>query len=218
VRFFVKNINDHIQSFHYYGIFYEKEELEMIENHFKPGDTFVDFGSNCGNHLLFVHHFLRPKEIIPFEVNPSAIEILRINININNCLNVDGSYLGLGVSDRDGRISVASTIDNNLGATCFRSDVAGSFLTIPGDRVLFDRPVNFIKIDLEGMEVDALTGITQTIDRWRPKLLIEIQDHNLSPILNILETFDYELVDVFCRYGGMANYLFVSLRHPRGLQ
>jgi FkbM family methyltransferase len=209
VKFFVQNQNDHIQQEHYNGRFYEPEELQIIAKFFRSGDVFVDFGANCGNHLLFVHHFFSSKLIIPFEVNPVALKILNINLKLNDCHNVDLQYLGIGISDKDGRLSIEFSPDDNLGGTSFREDPNGPFTTIAGDLVLSQRPVDFIKIDLEGMEIETLRGIAQTIARWRPRIFIEIRDENIQTAKEIMASLRYRIVETFTRYGGLSNYMFV---------
>lgn len=40
-------------------------------------------------------------------------------------------------------------------------------------------PVTFIKVDVEGFEPSVLAGASETIGRWRPSLLLEIEDRHL---------------------------------------
>jgi FkbM family methyltransferase len=47
------------------------------------------------------------------------------------------------------------------------------------DLIGADRPVSLIKIDVEGHESDVLLGATETLDRHRPSLVIEIEQRHL---------------------------------------
>jgi Met-10+ like-protein len=58
------------------GVFYEREELEIIATHFKGG-TFVDIGANVGNHSIFAAKFLGASKVIAFEPNPTAYVIFK---------------------------------------------------------------------------------------------------------------------------------------------
>jgi FkbM family methyltransferase len=40
-------------------------------------------------------------------------------------------------------------------------------------------PVSFLKVDVEGFEPAVLAGARETIERWRPSLLLEIEDRHL---------------------------------------
>jgi FkbM family methyltransferase len=41
------------------------------------------------------------------------------------------------------------------------------------DELLVDRPVDFIKLDVEGGELGVLKGSTEVLARWRPRILFE---------------------------------------------
>src|SRR6185437_10355213 len=96
IRFFVTNKNDAIMHHHYAGEFYEAEELEMISRHF-AGGIFVDIGSNVGNHAIYAAGLMGASRVILFEPNPSAIAILRINLLLNACGNIDTRFLGMAL-------------------------------------------------------------------------------------------------------------------------
>jgi FkbM family methyltransferase len=218
VRFFVANPHDAIQSHHFAGEFYEREELEIIARHFKPEGTFVDAGANVGNHTLYAAMFLNAKRVIPFEVNPRAVEILTVNLRLNDCTNVDSSFLGRGVSDRDGFVQMDFSEwpedPNNLGAQRFSavSPTAGeqAFPAIRLDSVLQAVPVDLVKIDLEGMELEALAGLNETVRRWRPGIFAEIEDRHFAAFDAWRLQRRYEIVDSFGRYGGKVNYMIVA--------
>jgi hypothetical protein len=116
VRFFVDNPRDEIQKNHAEGRFYETEELDIIQRHFIPGTTFIDVGSNVGNHALYVGLYLRPVEVIVFEPFPRARDILEINVALNSLGNICLDFLGFALSDRVSEINMASR-EFNLGAT-----------------------------------------------------------------------------------------------------
>jgi len=70
-----------------------------------------------------------------------------------------------------------------------------------------DEPVSFIKIDVEGMEVDVLRGARETIMRHRPIMMMEM-DHKLTD-LGELQKFLVESGYGFDQYG--PNYLCMPL-------
>ena len=75
--------------------------------------------------------------------------------------------------------------DENLGAGS-KFDENGELLvhTISFDSLFADKMVTFIKMDIEGAEWDALHGMTNTIERYRPKLAICIY-HSSEDMLRI---------------------------------
>ena len=53
--------------------------------------------------------------------------------------------------------------------------------------------LDFIKIDIEGMEIEALNGAKKSIEQFKPQLLIEKIKSNESEIRIFLERFDYKI-------------------------
>lgn len=96
---------------------------------------------------------------------------------------------------------------NNLGHTYFLDDAAGTVSARKGDLLLLDEPVEFIKLDVEGMEVDILSGLEQTIRRWRPTIFIEVWDRELLPFLEWCARECYRLTERFQRYPEIQNFL-----------
>jgi len=64
---------------------------------------------------------------------------------------------------------------------------------VPADDVLKDENVHFIKIDVEGHELQALEGLDKTIHRCRPTLLVEVNECNRKIFTNWLNTKDYQV-------------------------
>jgi hypothetical protein len=58
---------------------------------------------------------------------------------------------------------------NNIGHTMFFPAPDASVLALPGDALLLNERVDFIKLDVEGMELEILSGMSATLARWRPQ-------------------------------------------------
>ena len=108
ISFFVTNPHDAIMKYHYQGAFYEMEELEIISRHFTEGGTFVDIGANIGNHAIYISRFLKSSRIILFEPNQSAISVLKENLLLNRCTNIDTRFLGLALAAGKSRFKQAT--------------------------------------------------------------------------------------------------------------
>ena len=209
VRFFVGSEHDEIQRYHAAGSFYKLDELSIISSHLPVESVFVDIGAHVGNHVLYLSLFGTCSRIIPFEANPHACAILKSNIALNNVTNVDLSFLGIGLSDSDGRLVTKASGEFNLSGTSFVNSRNGSYRCIPGDAVLMNIPVSFMKIDLEGMEIFAISGLHKTISRWKPFIFIELIDSNFEQLDSQMREFGYCMVEQFSRYAGITNFLYV---------
>jgi Methyltransferase FkbM domain len=96
---------------------------------------------------------------------------------------------------------------NNLGGTCYYEDKSGGIEAIDGDSLLLSEPIAFIKIDVEGMEAEVLSGLHETLRRWRPTIFIEVWDSKLRAFVDWCARESYHVVDTYQRYQGVQNYL-----------
>ena len=203
LSFFVADPADLVQQCHAKSHLYEIEELEIIKKHFRGG-VFVDVGANVGNHLVYALKILGASNAIAFEPNPSANAILRVNIALNDLANKTTVH-AIGLSSSKGCASVEFQQVHNLGSARLATGT-GSLVVERGDAIL-NEPINFIKIDTEGMELEVLAGLHQTITRCRPVLFVEVEDIHLSGFEALLTEHQYEIIEHFRRYPGLANYV-----------
>lgn len=212
VQFFVADPHDLIQSHHANGKFYEVEELAIIAQFFPRGGVFVDIGANVGNHVIYVGKYLHPAQVIVFEPNPAAIPILRINLALNYLERlVDISHVGVGLSDAPARAR-AHVPPGNLGATRMQvNDEPDGLPLIRGDDALVGRRVDFIKMDVEGMEMRVLDGLTKTVAKWRPLIFIEVENGNVDAFREWLRSTDYVTARTYRRYQANENYMVVPV-------
>ena len=210
ISFFVQDSNDVIQRHHAEGQLYEVEEVQIIAEFFKPGGVFVDVGSNIGNHSVYVGRYLHPRQIIPIEPNPPAMAMLQVNLRLNGLQHLaDLTHLGLGLSDVASRAH-AWVPTNNLGGTRLDTGITdGALVLVRGDDILARRAVDFLKVDVEGMEMRVLAGLQATIATWRPSMFIEIENSNIEEFLAWTEAHHYRVLRSFRRYDVNENYMVV---------
>jgi FkbM family methyltransferase len=211
ISFLVTNPDDEIMKYHYAGSFYETEELDLIMQHYSGEGIFVDIGANVGNHSVYISRFSNCSKLIPFEPNPAAIAILRENLALNECANVDTRFLGVALAAGRKRLGYTAPEPNNLGHTSFYEDEAGDISGIDGDALLLGERVEFIKIDAEGMVFDILSGLEKTIRRWQPTIFLEVRDDKLLRFVEWCARESYQIVDRFRRYDGIQNYILKPL-------
>ncbi len=129
VSFFVKNARDPIQNYHLRGCFFEPDELRLMAKHIPSGAVIADVGANIGNHAIFFEKFTSPRSVILFEINPDAIDILKINQKLNGCKSWDDQYLGYALADKNGQMERIIPDENNLGGTQFREAPDGQLVS-----------------------------------------------------------------------------------------
>lgn len=202
---------DPIQRSHREGRFYEEEELAVIKALFPLAGTFVDIGANVGNHGLYAAVFLSAARVIPFEPNPKALKLLLANIAANGlAARYDLSHLGKGLGAEARAGFGMEARDRNLGAAKMLPG-AGDIEITTGDLALQGTHPDFIKIDVEGMEIDVLSGLRDTIKRCRPSLLVEVDRENDEGFHMLIAEMGYGIFDTLQRYNRNKNYVIKPL-------
>ena len=158
------------------------------------GKTVYDVGGYEGVLTLFFASRVGPSgRLITFEPNPRSCARIRENVRLNGFTNVDVRQLGLGAramraslvfpADEAARGSLVADIQDQI-----RHEKSASAIEIDIDSL--DHQIelglphpDFVKIDVEGLELDVLEGMKATIGRRRPTLHIEI--HGATPRLKL---------------------------------
>ncbi|QXT38409.1 FkbM family methyltransferase [Gymnodinialimonas ceratoperidinii] len=207
---FVTNMErDPIQRAHRNGHFYEPDELGFIRQHLPPGGTFLDIGANVGNHSLYAGLFCGAGRIIPFEPNPLAYRLLVLNLVMNGLQErTVFDYVGFGASDVDGEGFTMTERHKNLGAARMVPG-DGEIATLRPDDFLRDETPDFIKIDVEGMEMAVLRGLQKTIRRTRPVLLVEVDRDNIHDFADWRLANGFDLPASIKHYKDNRNFLCV---------
>lgn len=199
--------DDEVQKIQKTGTFYEMDELLNLRRHINQVGTFVDIGANTGQHGIFAAKFMNAQAVIYFEPIPTAYKILRENVKLNGMEKIANlNYIGIGLSDKSGRVSYTSKI-GNLGATTLNDSSTGSLILRTGDDLLTDHQVDFIKIDTEGHEIKVLQGLVKTIAANRPRIYIEIDNNNLEEFIKLLDNINYKIVFESKKYEENSNFL-----------
>ncbi|MGQ0565771.1 MAG: FkbM family methyltransferase [Gemmobacter sp.] len=208
VRFCVADAGDKIQRKHAQGKFWERDELAVMAAHFPKGGVLADVGANVGNHTLFAALFMGASRVIAFEPNPPAIALLRANVALNGlgtC--VDLSHLGWGLAEAEGAGYSTVTRRANLGATRLVADGQGAIAVRTGDAMLAGARVDFIKLDVEGMEMAALRGLSGTIALHRPPVFLELDHANRPGLDDWLTGANYVIAHEGPRYPANQDLL-----------
>jgi FkbM family methyltransferase len=147
----------------------------------EPADVVLDCGTCWGDTTLYFAHEVGPAgQVIGFEFIPSNLVIARRNLALNPRLAARVRIVEHPLWSTDAlRLHY---IDGGPGSrvsddTVTHGDWPGSVDTVTIDATV-DRlglpRVDFVKMDIEGAELDALKGGEQTIRRHRPKLAISL--------------------------------------------
>lgn len=211
LRFVLDDTLDTIQECLAQGRFYEEEELHALKALSKPGWVILDIGANVGNHAIYFDKYFEAKEVIVIEPLPQAYRMLLMNVALNYCHRVNLDYIGLALGDKNGTCDIAAAYMHNLGGTRLAAAEQGPIQMTTGDNLLNGRAVDFIKMDVEGMELQVLQGLKNTITRYKPLMFVEVDNDNAERFWSLMQEFGYRCIQSFSRYSTNQNHILVPV-------
>ncbi len=164
------------------------EVLALRRRHYGDGAVAIDCGANIGVHTIeWAKAMTGWGSVLAIEAQERIYYALAGNIAINNCFNAVAVHAA--VSSEPGVMRIPTpdyTVPSTFGSLELRRRDNTEFIGQPVSysenmadiRQLaldeYNLPrVDFIKLDVEGMELEALAGADKTIARCHPVLLIE---------------------------------------------
>lgn len=178
-------------------------ELKAISRFLGHGDVALDIGGSFGIFALFMSSYVGPTgKVYSFEPGQFSFAQLSANVRLNN--RSDRVILhNVAASDQKSEIRLAHLHDSPVNFSIGEiADVQGE--TVHADRIddilpeIEQNRVRFIKIDVEGYELTALTGCRVIIERNHPVIMFEVSRpalarQNLRPedVYNFLAAFGY---------------------------
>ncbi|HBG73896.1 MAG: hypothetical protein A2X25_03225 [Chloroflexi bacterium GWB2_49_20] len=136
-------------------------EMGYLLHILRDSDLFVDIGANAGAYTILASGAIGCRSI-SFEPVPSVNHRLMMNVLINditdkvNCMNY-------AIGAEEGEISITSNLDtmNHISSDTNKNCIPVKIF--PLDRLMKDELPNFLKIDVEGFEMNVLRGGVETL-------------------------------------------------------
>jgi FkbM family methyltransferase len=183
------------------------EQEQDVENALilHENETFVDVGANIDRYSLKIAHDYKDKlaNIIAIEAHPETYHALCKNIGCNKFKNVHA--VNKVVSDHTGLVSLyedrsfervagGNHLHHGHSSICNVFDEKSSLEVQCDtlDNILMDTKVDVMKMDIEGAEVQALKGATNTLKQLR-KIVVEIHGDNFEQVKHVLEKSNFTL-------------------------
>src|SRR5688572_101378 len=159
--------------------------------------------------LLTLFFSSRAREVIAYEPNPPSYNRVLQNLRLNGRNNVrvrqlavgelEGSLTLLGDPLMPGGTSGDPAVARQIKGATSATTVTVPVVTLDNDIPAHRLPApDFVKIDIEGMELPALRGMASTLKRYRPALYMEMhgatveqKDANVRAIVDFVLGLGY---------------------------
>ena len=135
----------------------EIEELRAIKAAIPPGGSVCEIGVLLGNHTAYFLRNLRPRRLLALEADPLMIPGIEKVMAWNNVADTEVEVRNRFISDGPGTMEFGGV------------EVPKSSLDVE-----ITEPVDFLKIDVDGAEVDLLHAAERVLATHRPAMMIEV--------------------------------------------
>ena len=190
-------VNKSIKS----GRIWEKKLINIYQQFVNKESVVLDIGSNLGSHTIPLS--LLCKEVYSFEAQKKIYQLLSKTIEYVNLFNV--------IVTRDGwdKAEFSNSEDGRASLTCLRPRLEGYTTMekcISIDKLDLDK-IDFVKIDVEMCEWHVLDGMSVTIKKYKPTIILETYKTktNMLNLVNFCNEFGYKF-----KYISGDNYLLTQ--------
>lgn len=191
---------------------FDQEEVENVltllksrRENFGDGVVAIDCGANIGVHTIeWSRTMYGWGAVLAVEAQERIFYALAGNIALNNCFNARAIWAAVGATDGEigvpdldyfkassfGSLEIRKSNNNEyIGQEIDYSEKNLRITKMLALDSLSMKRVDFIKIDIEGMEMDALLGAQNVINTFRPMMLIERIKTNEHEIRTFLTNY-----------------------------
>ncbi|MEO5373380.1 MAG: FkbM family methyltransferase [Alphaproteobacteria bacterium] len=166
-------------------------ELAALRRMIQPGQVVLDIGSNIGTHTLAFAEAVGPTGmVVAVEPQRRIFQMMCGNVALNAVPNVTAYWAAAGAHRGWLHVPVVDYGKaGNYGGLALGEWSQGDRVPVLTIDELGLPACHLIKIDVQGMERDVLTGAVHTIERYRPILYVENDRRENSPAL-LQQVFD----------------------------
>ncbi|RUL99683.1 FkbM family methyltransferase [Rhizobium chutanense] len=194
---------------------FEVRTLDRYKELVGDGDIVLDIGANVGSHTLPLAQLVGGTgKVISFEPTAHAFAKQKTNISLNAALapRIDAHQMMLMASASEAMPEAVYSSWPLEVAEDLHSEHHGRLMSTEGarlgtlDETLRDLgvgKVNFIKLDVDGNELEVLLGATATLEQSKPRIMLELAPYvyaenpgNFDRLLKLLWDGGYEIADV----------------------
>ena len=172
---------------------------EDMEKHYKEGTDVLDIGANIGyNSLIFSEY----GPVHSWE--PLYHEVANQNVNANTlkhpvtvypyALSNETDTADIFIPTPDPEITQLEVINYGNSGFDIPENIRSVSVSVERKKLddVYSGTPSFIKLDVEGHEINVLRGAVNIITKYKPAIIVEIHDMETSDVDPYLKTLGYQ--------------------------
>ena len=177
------------------SVFWYKHSLSVLEEKtlkWMRGRDFIDVGGFIGDSAVIFEREFCDKNIYTFEPTKANFALMQRTLTLNNAKRIIPINKALGAESGAMEISILGS-SSSICLSCEGGDKERIEITTLDEFVGEHKiEVGFIKVDIEGFEMEFLNGAKETIAAQKPAMLISIyhQAGDYFGIKPLIESWD----------------------------
>jgi FkbM family methyltransferase len=214
----VDAVEDHVASSIRNNKVFDLEVVDCVKNFIADGSVVLDIGANFGQMTVIFSKVVGDNgKVFSFEADDFICEILKKNIQVNNCNNVEVIFGA--VHDIDKSILTFPTQDfikygayGSYGIDYKNKQTGRQVESLTIDGLGIKEKIDFMKIDIQGGDLHAMKGAVNTINKNMMPILFEFEyslQDDLSLSFQEYIDFVHSIGYVFAKVINGQNYLIV---------
>lgn len=169
---------------------YATEITSIVKKVLSPAMCFVDIGANIGYFTLLASRLVgQAGKVFAVEPYPYNIKLLNLNLMLSAYSNVE--VLPFALAEKKGFLNYDDSAGNSGNVFALEANLEAMLesvlvYAVQLDEVLAsDRPVDLIKMDIEGAEYLAIQGMRRIIQQDRPIIISELSEGFLQSVSGV---------------------------------
>lgn len=170
-------------------------EIDLLKNYIKKDYTVLDIGANIGFYANIISEIIGEKgKVICFEPDTKNFKYLEESTKIKNNIIIYNK----AVSSKSEKIKIYTSKNLNVDHRTYKPDDYDQEIEIDAvsiDDFLFEsfNKIDFIKIDIQGYEMQAIKGMLKTLNsNINIKIISEFWPHGLNKSgSSVIEYFNF---------------------------
>lgn len=180
--------------------------IDRLEGHLSEGDVVFDIGANCGQMALIFSKLVGTTgKVISFEPVPRNCEILRKNLAMNECSNVEvveaavsSTVTKMRFRYEEDHHTMGSLVEYSHTNIPYKNEFEVSCITLDDYCAKAGIIPKLVKIDVEGAGAEVLKGASTLLQQSRPHIFYELHASTTEcpeylALLGLRDQYGYKL-------------------------